>query len=115
MITKANQTEPGGPRRLARSVEGRTSGGIAAGLAAFFALEVTHVRLVFVVLALVSGAGLPLCLAVWALIPEEGSGTAHGRWAPSPRYGSLVVSEFHRASSSLFLVTQSDCSSKGSS
>jgi phage shock protein PspC (stress-responsive transcriptional regulator) len=87
MITKANQTEPGAPRRLARLVEGRTSGGIAAELTAFFALELTHVRLVFVVLALVSGAGLPLCLAVWALIPEEGSGTAHGRWLLRPATG----------------------------
>ena len=76
MSIKANQTEQESPRRFRRSVDGRTFGGVAAGLATFFALDVTHVRLAFVVLALLGGAGLPIYLAGWALIPEEGSDTA---------------------------------------
>ena len=65
-------------------------GGVAAGLATFFDLDVTHVRIAFAVLALLGGAGLPLYLAGWALIPGEGSDTAvvdeflhptAGRWS----------------------------------
>ena len=76
MSINANQTDHESPTRLRRSVNGRTFGGVAAGLATFFALDVTHVRIVFVVLALFGGAGIALYLAGWALIPEEGSHTA---------------------------------------
>ena len=76
MSINANQTDHESPRRLRRSVSGRTFGGVAAGLATFFDLDVTHVRIAFAVLALLGGAGLPLYLAGWALIPEEGSDTA---------------------------------------
>ena len=75
MSVNANRTEPESPKRLRRSVDGRTFGGVAAGLATFFGLDVTHVRIAFVVLALLGGAGLPLYLAGWVLIPEEGSDT----------------------------------------
>jgi phage shock protein PspC (stress-responsive transcriptional regulator) len=73
---KVNQTDQERPKRLRRSVDDRTLGGVAAGLAAFFALDVTHVRIAFVVLSILGGAGLPLCLAAWALIPERGSDVA---------------------------------------
>lgn len=76
MTINANQTEHENPTPLRRSVDGRTFGGVAAGLATFFDLDVTHVRIAFVVLAFLGGAGLPLYLAGWALIPEEGSDTA---------------------------------------
>jgi phage shock protein PspC (stress-responsive transcriptional regulator) len=76
MTINANQTDHESPTRPRRSVDGRTFGGVAAGLATFFGLDVTHVRIAFVVLALLGGAGLPLYLAGWALIPEEGSDTA---------------------------------------
>jgi phage shock protein C len=76
MSIKANHAEHESPERLRRSVYGRTFGGVAAGLATFFALDVTHVRIGFVVLTLLGGAGLPLYLVAWALIPEEGSDTA---------------------------------------
>jgi phage shock protein PspC (stress-responsive transcriptional regulator) len=90
MTINANQTEPESPKRLRRSVDGRTFGGVAAGLATFFGLDVTHVRIALVALALLGGAGLPLYLAGWAFIPEEGSDTAvvdgllhptAGRWS----------------------------------
>ncbi len=76
MSLKLNQIDRERPKRLRRSVDARTLGGVAAGLAAFFALDVAHVRIAFVVLAILGGAGLPLYLAAWALIPEEGSDNA---------------------------------------
>ena len=39
-------------------------------------LTVTYVRIAFAVLSILGGAGLPLYLAAWALIPEEGSDVA---------------------------------------
>jgi phage shock protein PspC (stress-responsive transcriptional regulator) len=76
MSIEANQTDQERPKRLRRSVADRKLGGVAAGFATFFALDVAHVRIAFVVLAMLGGAGLPLYLAAWALVPEEGSDTA---------------------------------------
>jgi phage shock protein PspC (stress-responsive transcriptional regulator) len=76
MSIEANQTDQERPKRLRRSFDDRKLGGVAAGLARFFALDVAHVRIALVVLAILGGAGLPLYLAAWVLIPEEGSDTA---------------------------------------
>jgi phage shock protein PspC (stress-responsive transcriptional regulator) len=47
--------------------------GVAAGLADYLGIDVLIVRIVFAVLAVVGGAGVPLYLAGWLLIPEEGA------------------------------------------
>jgi phage shock protein C len=47
--------------------------GVAAGIARYLGVDVTVVRIVFAVLAVVGGAGVPIYLAGWLLIPEEGS------------------------------------------
>ena len=47
--------------------------GVAAGLARYFGVDPTIVRIAFVVLTVVGGAGIPLYLAGLLLIPEEGS------------------------------------------
>ena len=47
--------------------------GVAAGIARYLNVDVTIVRIVFAVLAIVGGAGVPLYLAGWLLIPEEGN------------------------------------------
>ena len=48
-------------------------GGVAAGIARYLRVDVTVVRIVFAVLAIMGGAGIPLYLAGWLLIPEEGA------------------------------------------
>jgi len=50
--------------------------GVAAGLASYFDVDVTLVRIAVVALSLIGGAGVPLYLAAWLLIPEEGSEVA---------------------------------------
>ena len=45
--------------------------GVAAGLADYFDIDPTLVRIGFVVLALLGGLAVPLYLAGWLLIPEE--------------------------------------------
>jgi phage shock protein PspC (stress-responsive transcriptional regulator) len=66
---------PFGPERgaLRRPFQGRMLAGVAAGLAHYFGVDVTIVRIAFVVLTVVGGAGIPLYLAGLLLIPEEGS------------------------------------------
>ena len=76
MTSKMNQTDGAGSKRLHRAVDERMFGGVPAGLATYFAVEVTYVRIAFVVLSILGGAGLPLYLAAWALIPEAGSDVA---------------------------------------
>ena len=48
-------------------------GGVAAGLARYTGVDVTIVRIAFVVLTLIGGAGIPLYLAGLLLIPDEGT------------------------------------------
>jgi len=55
MKNTMNRTDGAGSKRLHRAVD---------------------VRIAFAVLSILGGAGLPLYLAAWALIPEEGSDVA---------------------------------------
>jgi phage shock protein PspC (stress-responsive transcriptional regulator) len=47
--------------------------GVAAGLADWFDVDPTLVRVAFVALALLGGVAVPIYLAAWLLIPEEGT------------------------------------------
>jgi phage shock protein PspC (stress-responsive transcriptional regulator) len=58
---------------LRRPFQGRILTGTTAGLADYFGIDVMLVRIAFVVLTVVGGAGIPLYLAGVLLIPDEGS------------------------------------------
>jgi phage shock protein PspC (stress-responsive transcriptional regulator) len=59
---------------LHRATNGRMVGGVAAGLAAYLGVDVTIVRIGFVVAAILGGGiGIPAYLACLLLIPEEGA------------------------------------------
>jgi phage shock protein PspC (stress-responsive transcriptional regulator) len=58
---------------LRRSYTDRMAGGVAGGLARYFGVDPMIVRIAFVVLTVVGGAGVPLYLAGLLLIPDEGS------------------------------------------
>ncbi len=47
--------------------------GVASGLADYLDVDPMVVRIGFVALALLGGLAVPLYLAGWALIPEEGA------------------------------------------
>jgi len=73
-----SRTEPryqAEPERTAlrRPVHDRMLTGVAAGLARYFGVDVTIIRVAFVVLTVAGGAGIPLYLAGLLLIPDEGS------------------------------------------
>ena len=79
-ITNSSESDtepkPGSePQRvlLRRSLDDRMLGGVAGGLARYFGVDAVIVRIAFVVLTFVGGAGIPLYLAGLLLIPEEGS------------------------------------------
>jgi phage shock protein C len=68
--------EAGAPVRsqaLQRPIHGRMLAGVAAGVADYLGVDVTIVRIVLAVLTIMGGAGLPVYLAGWLLIPEEGA------------------------------------------
>ena len=58
---------------LRRPYQDRMLAGVAAGLARYFGVDLTIVRIAFVVLTIVGGAGIPLYLAGLLLIPDDGS------------------------------------------
>ena len=58
---------------LRRAYHGRMLAGVCAGLADYLAVDVTLVRIAFVVLTFLGGAAIPAYLACLLLIPEEGS------------------------------------------
>jgi phage shock protein C len=60
-------------QHLTRPIDDRMLAGVAAGVARYLGVDVTIVRIAIAVLAVVGGAGVPLYLAGWLLIPEEGS------------------------------------------
>ncbi len=64
---------PEQPRQqLCRPVDDRVLAGVGAGIARYLSIDVTIVRVVLAVLAIAGGFGVPLYIAGWLLIPEEG-------------------------------------------
>jgi phage shock protein PspC (stress-responsive transcriptional regulator) len=60
-------------QELRRSTDDRMLAGVAGGLARYLDVDATLVRIAFVVLTVIGGAGVPLYLASWLLIPEDGA------------------------------------------
>ena len=64
---------PDWQQALRRPVHDRMLAGVASGIARYLGVDTAIVRIVLVVLTFAGGAGLPLYLAGWLLIPEEGT------------------------------------------
>jgi phage shock protein C len=70
-------TEAKPPKRLIRTRNGRLVAGVCSGLAEYFAIDATVVRLIFLALAVITfGVGALIYLAAWIVIPEEGETTS---------------------------------------
>jgi phage shock protein C len=65
-----------GTKRLYRIRDGRMVAGVCAGLAAYFAVDPTLVRLAFALLTVFGGLGVLLYLCAWLIIPDETDGTS---------------------------------------
>jgi phage shock protein C len=64
------QPQPLQPRKLYRSQTNRMVAGVCGGLAEYFNVDATLIRILFVVLTVFGGAGLVLYLAMWILVPD---------------------------------------------
>ena len=58
-------------KRVTRSRDNRIIGGVCMGLARYFDVDVTLVRLLWVLAVIFGGAGVPAYLIAWVIIPEE--------------------------------------------
>ena len=80
----------GGPLR--RDPADRLAGGVASGVAAWKGVNVTTVRIVFVLIALVSGGFcVPFYVVGWLLIPAAGEDTNIGSRARSDSAGIALA------------------------
>jgi phage shock protein PspC (stress-responsive transcriptional regulator) len=67
-----NEPNSSGTKRLYRAREGRVVAGVCAGLATYFGVDPTLVRLAFALVTIFGGVGVLLYLIAWIVIPEEG-------------------------------------------
>ena len=66
-----------GTKILVRTRKGRVVAGVCAGLADYFGLDVTLVRVIVAVVSVITGgAGVLAYLAAWVIIPGEGETTS---------------------------------------
>lgn len=59
------------PKRLRRSWRDKKIGGVCAGLADYFELDVTLIRIIWLLAVLLGGTGLLAYLACWIAMPLE--------------------------------------------
>lgn len=78
-----------GPWR--RALDDRLAGGVAAGLAARTGIDVTVVRIVFVLATLAGGFGAAAYMTAWLLIPAAGADRAIGGKALADRRGIALA------------------------
>jgi phage shock protein C len=68
-LAKGGTMDP--TRKLYRSKTNRQLAGVCGGLAQYFNLDATLVRVLFILLAVLGGSGLVLYLAMWIIVPKE--------------------------------------------
>ena len=62
-------------KKLTRNEHDRVIAGVASGLADYFGIDSTLVRILFVIFALAGGPGLLVYIILWIIMPLESSGT----------------------------------------
>jgi phage shock protein PspC (stress-responsive transcriptional regulator) len=73
----AQMNSGNGTKVLVRSRKGRMLAGVCAGVADYFGVDVTLVRVIVSVVSVITGgAGVLAYLAAWVIIPEEGEKTS---------------------------------------
>ncbi|MFO7448008.1 MAG: PspC domain-containing protein [Ignavibacteriaceae bacterium] len=58
-------------KKLYRSTKDKMIGGVAAGLAEYFDIDATIVRVIFVVSLFLGGAGILAYIILWVVVPEK--------------------------------------------
>ncbi len=63
-------------RKLYRSRTDRKLAGVCGGLADYLGVDATLIRVIFIALAVLGGAALPIYGAMWLIVPNEPDGAA---------------------------------------
>ncbi|HAI52369.1 MAG: PspC domain-containing protein [Limnochordia bacterium] len=58
-------------KRIYRSSRDRKIGGVCGGIAEYFNIDPTIVRLIWAILAIVYGTGILAYIVAWIIIPED--------------------------------------------
>ena len=58
-------------KKLVRTQDGRMLAGVCSGIARYFQVDATIVRVLWVLITCLGGAGLLAYLICWLVIPEE--------------------------------------------
>ena len=58
-------------KKLYRSKDDRWLGGVCGGIAKYFNVDSTIIRVLFILLALIIGGGILVYIILWIVIPEE--------------------------------------------
>ena len=72
--TKEDKNSPK-PERFYRSEKDRVIGGVCGGIAYFFSVDPSLIRLIFILVTIFGGSGILLYLILWIIIPSESSVT----------------------------------------
>ncbi len=70
-MTEPTSGSPGGPKRLYRSRDERMIAGVCGGIATYFGIDPTVVRLLAVAAILLAGSAILAYLIAWIIVPEE--------------------------------------------
>lgn len=68
--SQAEEPVMGPKRKLYRDSDDKILGGVASGLAAYFGIDATIVRLVFILTLFAGGTGVVAYLILWLIVPE---------------------------------------------
>ena len=71
-ITKNRNIIMGNEKKIVRPREGRNIAGVCAAFANFFGLDVSIIRIVWLLAVLLAGTGMLAYLICWLVIPKEG-------------------------------------------
>lgn len=98
---KKESAHANAPKRLYRIEEGRIIWGVCTGLAAYFGVDVALVRILFVILAIITGGGALLgYFAMMMLIPEadtmQDKAAAHGEPFNAQELVNRAKAEYQR-------------------
>jgi phage shock protein C len=66
------------PKRLVRPMNDKKIGGVCAGVARYFGVDVTLVRILWLLVAVFAGVGFIAYLIAWIAMPKE--------YGPAPAY-----------------------------
>ena len=63
--------KPTGYKRLGRSCKNRMIAGVCGGLAVYFGMDPTWMRLIFIAFLLLGGSAILVYLVMWLIVPVD--------------------------------------------